>query len=76
MYCTSGAAREMNIIGYRANRYRMVPSLNFLHHTYSTSSGSVRRVSYVRSAFARGSNLLARECMAQGMDIPRAPIKT
>ena len=58
--------------GYRAIRYNIVPSLIFFGQMYSTSCGSVIRVSYTKSAAS--SDSLLTEVFRQVMDSPEAAI--
>ena len=57
---------------YRANRYNIVPSLIFFGQMYSTSCGSVIRVSYAKSAVS--SDSLLTELFGQVTDSPKAAI--
>ena len=42
--------KEMTTTGYWANRYKTVPSLKFLRQTCFISYGSLKRMSYIKSA--------------------------
>ena len=58
--------------GYRAIRYNIVPSLIFFGQMYSTSCGSVIRISYAKSAVSRDS--LLTELFGQATDSPKAAV--
>ena len=57
---------------YRANRYNIVPSLIFFGQMYSTSCGSVIRVSYTKSAVSSDGLLIG--LLGQVTDSPKAAV--